>query len=278
MSSNQYVSEVDSFFDGFKKKATSAISGFNGEVWQSKSWEREGPRPSDPEQIPYTWRHYVNASRGEVFEKATVSEIYIKWERASSSIIERGLASEGDPVDVRVLQVEIFPRSPFLPMGHFNMERFCASNNQLIVNLDVFPASTPLEEVDAIREQMDKVAKSHGKDQKELCPGLAEQYNMDGWRTPLAGRAGFQIKMLPLEEYYPLARDGAETFLNFYMEMVKKLKDRLYNEQDEELMNEMRSHWLEYSLMKDGAVRMARERGHPFDAMRWMGMPPTIHY
>jgi coproporphyrinogen III oxidase len=101
---------------------------------------------------------------------------------------------------------------------------------------------------------------------------------MEGWQQPLAARAGFQFKMLSLEENFSVVRDGAEVFLNGYMEMVRKLKDHRFSTGDDALKNEMRTHWLEYSLMKDGAVRMGREKGHPFEALRWMGLPPTIHY
>ena len=125
---------------------------------------------------------------------------------------------------------------------------------------------------------MADVAKKFGKNQIEISKDLAEQYNMEEWRKPLAARAGFQIKMLLLEENYELAKEGAEMFFESYVEMVKKLKSRVFNQEDEKLMNEMRSHWLEYLLMKDGAVKMSREKGHPFDALRWMGLPPTVHY
>jgi coproporphyrinogen III oxidase len=101
---------------------------------------------------------------------------------------------------------------------------------------------------------------------------------MDGWQQPLAARAGFQFKMIPLEENLSMAMDGAEVFLKGYLEMVRKLKGHRFSADDDALKNEMRAHWLEYLLMKDGAVRMGREKGHPFEALRWMGLPPTIHY
>jgi coproporphyrinogen III oxidase len=247
-------------------------------MWRSKIWEHKGPAPSDPEQIEYTYRHEVNASRGEVFEKATVSEIFIDWPKAAKTLVDLKLASESDAVRVRVLQIEMFPLSSLLPMGHFNIERFYSGKIMLNANMDVFPAATPKEAVDTLRKQMSEVAKKYGKDQWQLSSGLAQQYNMDGWQQPLAARAGFQFKMIPLEENLSMAMDGAEAFLNGYMEMVRKLKDHRFSADDDVLKNKMRTHWLEYLLMKDGAVRMGREKEHPFEALRWMGLPPTIHY
>jgi coproporphyrinogen III oxidase len=270
--------EAESFIAGFKKKAIEAITSLNGTMWQSKTWDHKGPAPSDPEQIEYTYRHEVNASRGEVFEKATVSEISIDWPKAAKTLVDLKLASESDAVSVRVLQIEMFPLSSLLPMGHFNIERFYAGKNMLNANMDVFPAATPKEAVDTLRKQMSGVAKKYGKDQWQLSSGLAQQYNMDGWQQPLAARAGFQFKMIPLEENLSMAMDGAAVFLNGYMEMVRKLKGHRFSADDDALKNEMRTHWLEYLLMKDGAVRMGREKGHPFEALRLMGLPPTIHY
>jgi coproporphyrinogen III oxidase len=272
------ISEVKGFIAEFKNKAIEAIASLNSTIWRSKTWEHKGPAPSDPEQIEYTYRHEVNVSRGDVFEKATVSEIFIDWPKAAKTFVDLMLASDSDSVKVRVLQIEIFPLSALLPMGHFNIERFYAGKNMLNANMDVFPAATPKEYVDALRKQMSQVAEKYGKDQWALSSGLAEQYNMEGWQHPLAARSGFQFKMIPLEENISVIRDGAEVFLKGYMEMVRTLKDRRFSADGDLLKNEMRAHWLEYLLMKDGAVRMGREKGHPFEALRWMGLPPTIHY
>jgi len=272
------IPEVERFITGFKNKAIEEIISLNGTMWQSKTWKHKGPAPLDPEQIEYTYRHEVNASRGEVFEKATVSKISIDWPKAAKNLVDLKLASASDTVRVLVLQIEMFPLSSLLPMGHFNIERFYAGKNMLNANMDVFPAATPKEDVDTLRKQMSAVAKKYGKDQWQLSSGLAQQYNMDGWQQPLAARAGFQCKMIPLEESFPMIRDGAEAFLNGYMAMVRNLKDSPFSADDDVLKNEMRTHWLEYLLVKDGAVRMGREKGHPFEALRWMGLPPTIHY
>ena len=220
--------EVESFIAGFKQKALASISSLNNTIWRSRTWDHTGPAPSDPEQIEYTYRHEVNVSRGDVFEKATVSEISIDWPKASKALVALKLAGESDAVRVRVLQIEIFPLSSLLPMGHFNIERFYAGKNMLNANMDVFPAATPQEDIDALRKQMSEVAEKYGKDQWALSSGLAEQYNMEGWQQPLAARAGFQIKMAPLEENFSLVRDGAEIFLNGYLTMVRKLKDHCF--------------------------------------------------
>ncbi len=271
-------SEVEIFIAGFKKKTIEAITSLNNTLWQSRIWDHKGPAPLDPEQVEYTYRHEVNVSRGDVFEKATVSEISIDWPKAAKTLVDLKLASESDAVRVRVLQIEIFPLSSLLPMGHLNLERFYAGKEMLNANMDVFPAATPEEDIDALRKQMSEVAGKYGKDQWQLSCGLAQQYNMDGWQHPLAARAGFQFKMIPLKEIFPIAREGAEVFLNGFIEMVRRLKDRPFSTDDDVLKNKMRAHWLEYLLMKDGAVRMGREKGHPFEALCWMGLPPTIHY
>lgn len=193
-------------------------------------------------------------------------------------MVERGLADEDDSVDIRVIQVEIFPASAKIPMGHLNVERLSASKSIINTNFDVFPASTPKKYVEEIRGKMSAVVKKYGEDQKELSKGLAAQYNMDDWEKPLAARAGFQLKMLPLAENLDLAREGAETLLKAYGDIVEELKDEEETDKDKMVMNEMRRHWMEYLFLKDGAVKMARQRNHPFEAIRLMGMPPSVHY
>lgn len=60
--SDQNILEANSFFNDFKKKAMDAIASLNGDIWQSKDWEHKEPSLSDPEKIPYTYHHEVNAS------------------------------------------------------------------------------------------------------------------------------------------------------------------------------------------------------------------------
>jgi len=270
--------QADKFMDSFKARAISVISEFNGEKWEKKTFTHMTPSEEKDSGSESSYRHEVNVSRGSVFEKATVSEIVIKYKKPSEFMIERGLAKEGDPVDIRVIQVEIFPRSSKIPMGHLNIERLDARKDIINTNFDVFPASTPEDVIEGVRKKMKAVAEKYGYDHEKLSAGLQKQYNMEEWEKPLSAGAGIQLKMLNLSRAMGIAKEGAETLLSSYADIVRKHKDEEESGKDKLRMNEMRAHWMEYLFLKDGAVKMARARNHPFGAIRLMGMPPTVHY
>jgi coproporphyrinogen III oxidase len=87
------------------------------------------------------------------------------------------------------------------------------------------------------------------------------------------------LKLVGLgEEDLDLLFTAHETFLNVYLDIIRKRKTATYTETDVQLKLERNGKWLEYFMLKDGAVKAGRDRGIPPEVLIEMGFPPLATF
>lgn len=203
--------------------------------------------------------------RGGAIEKATIMHLKLK------GIKPQGFAAEADGV---VIQMEIFPKNPHCPMGHFNTQWQCTDETQYYTNLDLFPALADRENLDAVRKVMDTVAERYGKDKDGLRKGLDEHYNMAHWDSPLASNVGFKLKALT-EGDRDLFTDAYQTFFDAYTDIIRKRKNTPFSEKEERLKLTRNARWLEYITLKDKSFKLAQSMGIPPEVLVGFSYPPA---
>jgi coproporphyrinogen III oxidase len=179
--------------------------------------------------------------------------------------------------DAVVYQMEIFPENPYCPMGHFNTEWSVKEENIYHMNLDLFPAVHVEEDLQMVREKMDRVADKYGRDRTKMREGLDVHYNMEHFPQPLATKVGCKLLNL-VEKDLDLFIESYETFFDSYIEIIRKRKDTKFTEAERELKLVRNGRWLEYLTLKDGAVRMAQARGIPRQILIRLGYPPSAYF
>ena len=176
-----------------------------------------------------------------------------------------------------IYQMEVFPEHPHCPMGHFNSEwapkdpRLYYMNH---IKLDLFPAVRVEEDLKAMKAAMNKVANQFGRDTEKMREGLDTQYTMEHFTTPLATKVGCKLLELK-DEDQDLFVNAYETFLNVYFDIVNKRKESSYTKSDIQLKLKRNGKWLEYLMLKDGAIKGARDRGIPPEVLIEFGFPPS---
>lgn len=203
--------------------------------------------------------------RGGAIEKASIMHLNLK------GIKPQGFAAEADGV---VFQIEIFPKNPHCPMGHFNTQWQYTDETQYYMNLDLFPALSSQEDLDTVRKAMDAVAKRYGKDKDGLRKGLDEHYNMDHWDSPLASNVGFKLKALT-DGDRDLFTDAYQTFFDAYIDIIRKRKNTSFTDKQERLKLTRNARWLEYITLKDKAFKMAQSLGIPAEVLVGFSYPPA---
>jgi coproporphyrinogen III oxidase len=181
----------------------------------------------------------------------------------------------GETHDATVYQMEIFPKNPHCPMGHFNTEWTTINGeNRYHMNLDLFPAVADSADVEGVRQAMDLVADQYGRDPDALREGLGLQYHMPHWDGPLAAQSGFQMKGLA-EDELPLFIAAYRTFWDAYLGLLEQRKDTPYTGEEETLKLKRNGRWLEYVTIKDRAVKAAQAIGVPPEAIVALCYPPS---
>jgi coproporphyrinogen III oxidase len=210
----------------------------------------------------------IKLIRGGAIEKAAIQHMRLY------NITIPGISGEHGAV---VFQMEVFPENPYCPMGHFNVEWTLAEPQRYTMNLDLFPAIRVEEDLQAMKAAMDKVADRFGRDREKMREMLDTQYNMEHFATPLATKVGCKFRGLKGEEL-DLLFTAYETFLPVYIGIISKRKTTPYTERDKNLKLERNGKWLEYLLLKDGAIKAARDQGVPPEVLIEQGLPPVASF
>ncbi len=145
------------------------------------------------------------------------------------------------------------------------------------MNLDLFPAVRVEEDHRAMRAAMDVVADRFGRDREKMREGLDTHYNMEHFAAPLATKVGCKLQDLK-DEDLDLFVTAYETFLGVYLDIIGKRKGTTCTESETQLKLERNGKWLEYLMLKDRAIKGARDQGIPPEVLIEMGFPPTVAF
>lgn len=217
--------------------------------------------------------------RGGAIEKAAITHMVLKGisiDRAPEEDMGVAYSVEDENVDAMVYQMEVFPANPYCPMGHFNTEWSKKDSNsyQYTMNLDLFPAVKVEEDLQTIKHLMDQVAEQFRRDRNEMRMGLEKHYNMGHWSAPLATKVG--CKLMGLKEgEINLFMAAYRTFLDGYLEILRKRKDSPFSEDEVKLKLKRNGKWLEYITLKDDAIKAARAGGIPSTVLIGLAFPPS---
>jgi coproporphyrinogen III oxidase len=206
----------------------------------------------------------ISIIKGDAIEKASITHLVL------NNVTPPGNAK---PIDYMVFQMEIFPKNPFCPMGHFNTEWSMSENGPYHMNLDVFPAVAIDDDIRTLKLAMDRVAEKFGTGKDRMREGLQDHYNMDHWDAPLAASAGCKLLNLRADKL-ELFITAYHTFFDTYIEILKAANNRKYTESDNNLKLKRNGKWLEYITLKDSAVKMALAKGMPPEVLIKLSFPP----
>jgi coproporphyrinogen III oxidase len=248
---------IDEFVENMKQKVSDGLLEVSGTGKLSKrTWDFTNGQAE------------VMVIRGGAIEKAAIQHLAL-----------RGITQPGTDVsfDAFVFHIKVYPENPYCPMGHFNTEWMTMVPCRYTIVMDLFPAVPVEEDLRVMKSAIDVVADRFGRDSEIMRQELATQYNMDHFAVPLAAKVGLKLVGLG-EEDLDLLFTAHQTFLNVYLDILRKRKTNSYTEADVQLKLERNGKWLEYFMLKDGAVKAGRDRGIPPEVLIEMGFPPLATF
>jgi coproporphyrinogen III oxidase len=245
---------IDEFVANMKQKASKELLEVSGTGKLSK---RTWTFPKGHAEIMVI--------RGGAIEKAAIQHLTLQ------GITQPGMTGELDTV---VFQMEVFPEHPYCPMGHFNTEWITKGPRRYNMNLDLFPAVRVEEDLRAMKAAMDVVADRFGRDREKMREGLDTHYTMEHFATPLAAKVGCKLLELK-DEDLDFFVTAYETFLGVYLDIISKREGIACTESEMQLKLERNGKWLQYLMLKDRAIKAARDLGMPLEVLIEMGFPPS---
>ncbi len=245
---------IDEFVENMKQKATKGLLEVSGSGKLSK---RNWTFPKGQAE--------VMVIRGGAIEKAAIMHMTLQ------GVTIPGMTGNLDAV---VYQMKVFPENPYCPVGHFNTEWVTNGRRRYFMNLDLFPAVRVEEDLRTMKAAMDVVADRFGRDREKMREGLDTHYNMEHFTAPLASKVGCKLQDLK-DEDLDLFVTAYETFLGVYLDIIGKTKGVTYTENDVQLKLERNGRCLQYTMLKDGAIKASRDEGVPPEVLIEMSFPPS---
>ena len=208
----------------------------------------------------------VNVVRGNMLEKGTVSRISLKTKNPVDDI----------DTSFNILQINIFPSSPMVPIGLFNMENRVGEVDSFNGYADIASIVENREDQEFMQKEMKEIIERHGGEYQTLKQKVENIYTMEGWKTPLNDGAG--VRLTIKKEQVELLKEAGLQWVECYFKIVARRSQDPYDESQLASMNTVRARLMAFYLLKDQSFKVAHEIGTPLETLTLMAFPPLIRY
>ncbi len=241
--------------EGYAGLLRDFYSGINGAdtFEEVKEWHSE------------KWSATVNCSRGDVLEKAGFAQMHMV-----------GGVIEEKPADLSFLETIAYPKNPTIPglIIMTNMNHTEAMGKIIVFYSDlVIQDGQGHEETKALFSTAVKgVCQKHGHNFDEhnaMLPGRG-----------LLGGIGGECGILNFfeEQDIPFIEDIITAVLAAYGEIVERSKNTVPQKKDYAKMHKSRARLIEWIILEDYGIKVARENGILSEIIEAYAFPPVIQY
>lgn len=211
------------------------------------------------------WSATVNCSRGKVLEKAGFSRVHLVG----------GVLNES-PGEISLFETLAYPANPRVPgfiiMTNMNTTEAMGAVLVFYTDLIIQDGTAHSEAKELFSSAVKSICERHGHD-------LAEYKAMLVGRGLLGGNAGecgllnfFQEKDIALLE------DIIKGVLPVYKTIIEQHCNDTPHNDDYEKMDRFRARLIEWIMLEDYGIQVARENGILSEVVEAYGFPPVIRY
>jgi coproporphyrinogen III oxidase len=211
------------------------------------------------------WSATVNCSRGKVLEKAGFSRVHLVG----------GVLNES-PGDISLFETLAYPANPRIPgfIIMTNMNTTEAMGNVLVFYTDLIiqDGAAHSEAKELFSATVKSIGERHGHD-------CAENKTMLQGRGLLGGNAG-ECGLLNFfgEKDIAFLEDIIKGVLPAYKTIIEQHHHDTPHNEDYEKMDRFRARLIEWIILEDYGIQVARENGILSEVVEAYGFPPQIRY
>ena len=209
----------------------------------------------------------VNVSRGDIFEKACVSNI-------SAKVTIPGRDYESS---IQWLGVQTFPSNPMVPMLMGVFEHVAEMGTEHHPGFFDFYPVVPIEEDrHYFQEKIGAVCKMFGRTYPDLPQSYLTMFQLKEVGVGVGYEAGLAI--MPDEESSEYFEAAANATLEAYFEIVDKRKDSPYTDEHIRQMDRFRAEWVRFIFQDNRFYQGGVQLGVPPESFMIHMLPPTVKF
>jgi coproporphyrinogen III oxidase len=254
----KYASQMDQFVDTLEAKVFDAIARLNG------------GQNLETKNFAFDIADYVvKVARGPVVEKGGFMRSIVK--KAMPPMM-------GEPLFNRYIQIDIYPKTPLVGMLHIamNFTYYKDGSNDVGGVMDITPGTIIEEDLAFVKSAMDELFAKHGVDIKPHREPLLHGHHKDWLKGSCVGVSFYLRPSLQInEKNFTLVKESVETFLDTYIKVLRKRKDKKFTDKDIEAMFDMRKRWLEKQFFWDP---FASTGLYPYEVHSFQDLPPAVRF
>jgi len=211
------------------------------------------------------WSATVNCSRGKVLEKAGFARVHLVG----------GVINES-PADISLFETLAYPANPRIPgfiiMTNMNSTEAMGKVAVFYTDLIIQDGASHDEEKNSFSDAVKNICEKHGHNLEE------HRAMLTGGRT-LGGNGG-ECGLLNFfeEKDTPFLEDLIKGVLPAYWNIIEKGKNNIPQKEDYEKMHQSRARLIEWIILEDYGVKVARENGILSEVIEAYAFPPVIKY
>lgn len=208
----------------------------------------------------------VHVVRGDMLEKGTVSRISLKTKNPVDNI----------DTSFNILQINLFPLSPMVPIGLFNMENRVGKADSFNGYADTASIVENKEDQEFLRKEIKQMIEHYGGDYTTLKQKVENIYKMDSWEKPLNDGAGMRLELK--KEQSALLKEAGVKWVECYFKIAERRSKDTYDDSKLALMNAVRARLMAFYLLKDQSFKVAHKIGTPLETLTLMAFPPVVTF
>ena len=248
---------TDQFLLDLKRNYIEAITQYNKVSFTKKEWDF----------LSKAGQVEVQVSRGEVFEKACVSNI-----RATVTIPGRDYQST-----IQWLGIQIFPANPLVPIFMGVFEHVSEQSLDHYPGFfDVYPTIAYDEDREFIKQKMEAMTKKHGRAYQDLQQGYLKMFQVK--EAGIGIGYGVGIAFEPEETNPAYFHDAASEIFKTYFPLVEKRKNQKPSQEHMELMFKQRAEWVRFTFMDNRFYKGGVQLGVPPESFMLHMLPPIVTF
>lgn len=223
---------------------------------------------------------------GELFERAGVLFSHVKGSTLPPSATAQRRELAGRPWEAMGVSLVIHPRNPYIPTTHMNVRLFVAhGNNDPDVfwfggGLDLTPYYIFEEDAKHFHQVCKNAVNEFGDNKYEAYKSWCDQYFYLKHRNETRGVGGIffdDVNEDGFENSFAMTRSVGDCFLDAYMPIVEKRRNKPYTAREREFQSYRRGRYVEFNLVFDRGTLFGLQSGGRTESIL-MSMPPNASW
>ena len=270
------VADVRSWLTDLQDRITGEFERLDGGRFREDAWEREAGGGGRTRVL----------SDGALFEQAGVNYSHVMGASLPPSASASRPELADRPFEVMGVSLVVHPRNPYVPTSHANVRCFVVGDPADPAawwfggGFDLTPYYPWREDCVHWHETARRACRALGDDAYRRYKHWCDEYFHVRHRGEARGIGGLFFDDLNEPDFatcFAFARDVGEGYLDAYLPIVERRRDRAWGERERDFQLYRRGRYVEFNLVYDRGTLFGLQSGGRTESIL-MSLPPLVRW